>query len=52
MGGVQSAEVPEICHMASGHRFMLSYQNAKLRQTEPLSRCVLNGLTSYIAATP
>jgi len=46
------SEILEISHMASGRRFILSYQNAKFSQIEPLSRFVLNGLSSYIAATP
>jgi hypothetical protein len=46
------SEIIELKHIATGRRFLVSYQNARQAERATVSKLVFDGLTSYVKATP
>ena len=46
------SEIIELKHLATGRRFLVSYQNARSLEQPSIADFVFDGLTSYVQATP
>ncbi len=45
------SEILELKHLKSGRRFLVSYQNARGKEQDAISKFVFDGLTAYVKAT-
>jgi hypothetical protein len=51
-GHLVFSEILELKHIATGRRFLVSYQNATSSQQETIAKFVFDGLDKYVKATP